>query len=395
MYIKKIENRIVRKIHIYRYLSPTHYEMDSFSLSVFQDLATSYHTNSTGKQILRNASLIDLIESLGAIFAGFHTTPETISPQAKYNEIVVSAFAKQDFFKFTSGLLHQFYPHWDSEFAFCTVNVPLGKFPRPSREEFQQFKHLYVLDQNMNLPISEVSSIEFIRAVRLYLMQLLFRFFKTYDVDETFAREGKTFQVCDPSKATFNSHGHAMTSEDFFSFLQCLIQANRYLKRFTLDLSEFVQPFRAAAQAAKADRAEYNAMRKAALAEYRGKSKTKAQSQPTQSSRQASLQKTFSVDARPFVPAPPPRVNSWKERKAKHDAAVAAAEAAVAEAAVAEVETVAAAATEAAEAAEAAETAVAAVAEVADTEGEFTLVAKKKRSNIPPKTRQRFRPNRT
>jgi hypothetical protein len=352
----------------------------SSSLSVFQQLADEYNKNKTEKRFLGNATLLDLTEALGAVFVGFETTSETVPPQAKYNATVVSALEKKGFFKFTAGLLNQLCDFYDSGFAFCTVNVPLGKFPRPSREEFQQFKHLYVLDQNMSLPLADVFPIELIRAVRLHLMQLLFRFFKTYDVDETYSTKEGTFQVCDPTKATFRSNGHTVATADFYSFAEYLVKANRYLKGLTLDLSEFVQPFRTAAQVAKAERAAYNKTQ--AKAHYQAKTQAKPQT-PAQSPtpRQASLQKTFSVEAKPFVPASPPTVNPWKDRKAKHEATVAAAAAAAAASPVSEPHS---------EPSSDVEPEV----PVTENDGEFKVVAKKKRTNSPPQKRQRFRANR-
>ena len=353
----------------------------SSSLKVFSRLAGDYNNNKTGNRFLKNATLMDLTEALGAVFVGFETTDQTVPPQAKYNATVVSAFDKHRFFGFVSGLLNQLCDFYDSDFAFCTVNVPLGKFPRPTREEFQEFKQLYVLDHNMNLRLDEVLPIEIIRAVRLHLMNLLFRFFKTYDVDETYTtKDGKTHHTCDASKATFRSDGHTHTTADFYSFAEYLIKANRYLKQLTLELSEFSETFRTAALTAKAERVQYaKTQAQAKFAETKAtKTKPIASASSTPSPRQASLQKTFSVDAKPFVPSIPPAVNPWNKRK---EATRAAAEAK-------------------ANSAKADET----VDETVDDEpiepntnhtndGEFKLVTKKKHS--PPSKRDRFRSKRS
>lgn len=368
----------------------------SRSLPVFSQLAEQYNKNKSHKLFVKNATLIDLTEALGAVFVGFETTDKTVPPQAKYNATVVSALEKLHVFQFVSGLLDQLCDFYDSEFAFCTVNVPLGKFPRPSRDEFQQFKHLYVLDQNMNTTLGEVFPIEIFRAVRLHLMNLLFRFFNTYDVDETFVtKDGKTHYTCDSSKATFRSKGHNHTTAEFCSFAEYLIKANRYLKQLSLELTELSQPFRDAAQIAKAERVQYaKAQAQAKFAEAKA-AKTKAApvatASPTLSPRQASLQKTFSVDAKPFVPATPPAVNPWNKRKEASEAAKAAKAAREAQA------------QEAAEASEAsgAEEAVEPIEPIepntnSQNDGEYKLVAKKKRSDFAPqKKRDRFRAKRS
>jgi len=231
----------------------------SSTLKDFTELASYSDENKTMDCNLRDATLVDLTEAFGTLFVGLKTTDQTVPPQAKYNATIISVFEKHNFFGFVSGLLKQLCNFYGSNFAFCTVNVPLGKFPRPSREQFQESKHLYVFDNNMNLCLKEVYPIEIIRAVRLYLRNLLFRFFKTYDVDESYTtKDGKTDYTCDPSKATFRSNGRTYASDDFCSFIEYLINANRYFKQLTLELSEFSEPLRTAAKTAKAERNQYS-----------------------------------------------------------------------------------------------------------------------------------------
>ena len=363
----------------------------SFSLSLpsVKQLSAVYHENKTGVVLVKNANLLDLSEALGAVFAGLQTTDKTIPPQANYNKTVVSAVEKTGFFSFMN-LLSQLYDFHDADFAFCTVNARLSSFPRPTKEEFKEFKFLYVLDSNMNLTLDDVFPIELIRAVRLHLMQLLFRFFKTYDVDEEFqTKDGKKHYVCDASKATFRSDGHTVATGDFCSFAEYLIKANRYLKRLTLELTEFSTPFREAARVAKAEREQFRKTQfqaqKAQNAQNAQKPQQTQKPQPTQNApRLQSLKKTFNSDATPYEPS----VNVWKERKAK------AAEAAQAKAAEA------AQAVEASDASGASETHVETASESepeteTSQQGEFKLVAKKKHTSAPQKKRDRFRPKRS
>lgn len=229
----------------------------SSSVEIFSQLADAYNDNKTGHLFLKNATLIDLTEALGAVFVGFKTTEETSPPQVKYNTTIISAFENQRFFSFVTDLLNRLYDFYNSDFGFCTVNMPLGKFPRPSREEFQENKHLYVFNHNLNLCLDEVYPLEIIRAVRLHLMTLLFRFFKTYDVNETYvAKDGKKHYICDASQATYRSNGNSRTTTEFLAFVEYLIEANRYIKQLSVELTEFSEPFRAAALAAKAERVQ-------------------------------------------------------------------------------------------------------------------------------------------
>jgi len=114
------------------------------SVETFSSLAHAYRVNKTGRLFLKDATLVDLCETFGARFSGFCILPEETEnhSRVKYNTIVVSAFEKQHFFGFVSGLLYQLCQFHTADFGFCTVNVPFGKFPRPSQEEFQKHMHL-------------------------------------------------------------------------------------------------------------------------------------------------------------------------------------------------------------------------------------------------------------
>jgi hypothetical protein len=341
----------------------------SLSFSSIQQFSAVYHENKTGKVLVKNASLLDLSEALGAVFAGLKTTDKTIPPQANYNTTVVSAVEKTGFFGFIN-LLGQLYDFYDADFAFCTVNTRLGSFPRPSKEEFQEFKHLYVLDSNMNLSLDDVFPIELIRAVRLHLMQLLFRFFKTYDVDEEYqTKDGKKHKTCNASNATYRSNGHTVATGEFCSFTEYLIKANLYLKQLSLELTEFSTPFREAALTAKAEREKFRKTQNAQQQTQNAQQQTQKTQKPQQAQRQVSLKKTFNPNATPFDPS----VNVWEERKVRVVKTVQ------------ETPTV----------QETFQETVTPVESDVDTlqEGEFKLVSKKK--NVVLKKRDRFRTKRS
>ncbi len=237
----------------------------SDSLPILTRLAEDYKTNKVDSVFMKEANLIDLTEAMGSVLSKLNTTDETVPPQAKYNKIVVSAFENRNFFNFMK-IMNRICDFYDADFAFCTVSVPLGRFPRPSREKFLEFKQLYVFDSNMDLRLGEVFPIELIRAIRLHLTNLLFRFFKTNNVHETFVtRDGKTQNVCEPCAASYRLNGRTVANEKFLNFIEYLIEANELVKCFTPELSEFSNAFREAAKIARAERDSFRTRQKQSI----------------------------------------------------------------------------------------------------------------------------------
>ncbi len=314
------------------------------SFPTISAIAASYNKYKEHDVLLKDASLVSLIDAVGAFFAPLQTTDKTIPPQAEYNKIVIAGMEKIGFFNIFAHLA-KFGSYDDEDFANCTVHTRLGSFPRPTKEEFQEFKHMYVLNSNLDLTLSEVYPIELIRALRLCVSNLIYRFFRTYDVDEVrVLKDGKKIKVCNPSNATYRIDGSNRTSEQFVTFLVDLISLYRFVSQFSYELTEFIEPFKSAALAAKKLRLEYKQTQaqskkasKADKAQKAEKAEKADKAEADKPKRTATLSKAFVKTSKPKVAGPvievppPPENNAWADRQAKIAEAQAAAAKVVAE----------------------------------------------------------------
>lgn len=241
--------------------------------------------------------MCDLIEALASSLSDLSTSATTLPPQVEYNKIVVSALEKMHFFEFVSKTLTELHGYDREVFAFCTVRSRLGAIVHPSQEDFQQYKGFYMFNSVLNSTVADVFQTELIRGIRLFVSQLIFRFFKTYDVTD-----------CDPQRATFRMKNHSVTSVQFTEFLELLLVTSNYLSQFSQSLAEFATPFKNAATVAKKMRADF----KVTQQKERTATLTKTFAQPQQE-QQSQTQKPVQ-----FVPAPIPKKNAWNECKQQH-----------------------------------------------------------------------------
>jgi hypothetical protein len=268
-----------------------------------------------------------------------------------YNKIVSDGLAQLNFAKLIQTL-HGLVQYEQEEFSGCTLMSELGRFQRPSKEEFQEFKPFYVLNQTLDLTLEEVYPVEIVRAIRLHVSQLLFRFFRTYDVKATrevvVEKTKKVVPVCDPSGATYRIGGSVRASQEFVQFMTLLVSAAEILSQFELNLSDVVEPFKVAAATAKKMRDEYKAKNRNSHSDKSAVESAK----PSKSAAQI-----FKKSDRTFTSAKVPDVNVWDVRKSKQT-----------EQAQTEAET---------QSQTEAETEQAQTESTHDDEGEFTLVVKK------------------
>jgi hypothetical protein len=296
----------------------------SFQISypTMSAIAATYKQYSEHEVLLKDASLVSLIDAIGSLCASLSTTDKTSPPQAEYNKIVVAGLEKIGFFSIFEHLL-KFGCYDDADFANFTVVTRIGSFPRPTKEEFQEFKHMYVLHSNLDLKLSEVFPIELIRALRLCASNLIFRFFRTYDVDEVrVLKDGKKVNVCDPSRATYRVDGTQRSSAQFTTFLTDLIGLYRFISQFSYELTEFVEPFKTAAMTAKKMREEFKKAQAQAHAQAKKSDKyDKSASASAEPKRTATLSKAFVKTVKAVGPVvelpPPPKNNAWADRRVK------------------------------------------------------------------------------
>jgi hypothetical protein len=225
----------------------------------FSRLADDYNKNQTGKRPVKYANLVDLTEALGTVFSNLQTTESTIPPQAKYNATVSKAMGKLGVFSLVP-LLNQICDFYTEDFGFCTTNVPLERFTAKSKEDFLEYRNFYVSNKVLNQTLDEIFPTEIIRAIRLYLQSLLFRFFKTYDVSETRSVTDKKtkretrVEICNSSNAYYRIGEKQLTNSSFMNCIDLIIEANKFIREFSLELDEITTPFREAAITAKLER---------------------------------------------------------------------------------------------------------------------------------------------
>lgn len=228
--------------------------------TTFNEGARIYRAEKIGELPMKEANLEDLTFSLCQYFLDtLTTTDKTIPPQAKYVEIVNAGLSKLGFFKFVAQTLFRVIHYADSEFAKFTVLSQIESFSKITKEEYDDNKDYYLHRSVLEQQLKFVQPIELIRAVRLALQKLLFRFFHTYDVDETREVAKKIVKVCEPSNATFRCGDRQITTEEFRDFTEDLIAACQQVKAFSENLSEFRVVFVDAAKVAKQMRLDYQA----------------------------------------------------------------------------------------------------------------------------------------
>ncbi len=96
----------------------------SFSVSypTISAIADTFTSLNEHELLLKDASLVSLIDAVGALFAPLHTTDKTIPPQAEYNKIVIAGMEKIGFFQIFEEL-SKFGVYDDEDFAGCTVHT--------------------------------------------------------------------------------------------------------------------------------------------------------------------------------------------------------------------------------------------------------------------------------
>jgi hypothetical protein len=226
--------------------------------SIFNAGASTYRNENVGNILMKDATLADLTYTLSQYFTDSLTTTEkTIPPQAKYAELVNTGLTQLNFFNFVAQSLFRVISYGDYEFGKFTVFSRVESFSKITKEEYLANKDYYLNRFVLEQQLKEVQPLEIIRAVRLALQQLIFRFFRTYDVNEKREFGKKSVKVCDPTSATFRRDDRQITTEEFRYFVEDLISACGLINKFTPELTEFRDVFVTAAKTAKQMRAEF------------------------------------------------------------------------------------------------------------------------------------------
>ena len=200
----------------------------------------------------RHTNLVSLVNFLGLVFATAFDKCLSDPVQDKFNKTTAKVF---DGVATQLPVLYRLIGHCSEDFGNNTLLRRLSTFPRPSKEEYEEYKGFYINKKLSDTPLSEVYPSDVVRLIRFALGNLLFAIFHTFDPNEkkeVFVK-GKMMNVdkCNPENATYLHNGRPTTSEAYHDFLTDLIALNKFFSKFTLELSELTSPFVDAAKTAK------------------------------------------------------------------------------------------------------------------------------------------------
>jgi hypothetical protein len=290
---------------------------------------------------LGEAYLEEIAYSLCHNICNLNTTDKTVPPQAEYNRIVLSGLVTANIPSLIQHLI-RLSNYSNENFAESSVLATLRRFKRPSKEEFNDNRSFYVHDKVLDNTISEARDTELIRAARLYVRNMMMRFFHTVDPDEMShnPQSKKMEPRCVPERCTFRRGDRNITTQEFTQFLDDLLTTQRLFLNYSDELDEF-SFYKDAALTAKKMRDDFATKR---AAEKQATRDTVRSPNPRRAQNTTKLVKTEKpVSTKPSDPSAKivwgsaPAINKWAERKKVADETAAAAVPSVPEA-VAEAE---------------------------------------------------------
>ena len=282
---------------------------------------------------LADATLVDLVEQYNTLYANIRASGEKNPTQATYAKTVSDGLARLSW----SAALHKIsrlVSVASASFAPSTVESRFSSIQHVVKGEFDPEYHVSIRELYWT-EFDDLTMGQLIKAMRVVISEMVYRFFKTYDLNEKrFDRESqKEVLVCLPENATFRRGDRVVSDDDFVSFMTDLLDA--YKAVLAVDFEALRTLFRDAGAAAKKARDEFFAKTATEKAQQKRDSRTKAGiSKPAP----VGQLKIVAVKSNGAVLTPPaPAHNPWAERKATAEAAEAAeAEAVEAEAVEAE-----------------------------------------------------------
>jgi hypothetical protein len=221
----------------------------SVSMSV-EDLLTRYPFIADASKVCRDEKMTDtplgeayleeIVYSLCHNICNLSTTDKTVPPQAEYNRIVLSGLVSVDTPSLIKHLI-RLSNYSNEHFAESSILATLRGFKRPSKEEFNDNRALYVHDKLLDTTIGEVRDTDLIRAARLYVRNMMLRFFRTDDPDEKSEnpRTKKMELRCVSERCTFRRGDRNITTQEFTQFLDDLLATQRLFLNYSDQLDEF------------------------------------------------------------------------------------------------------------------------------------------------------------
>jgi hypothetical protein len=292
------------------------------------DASSVCHDESMSCIPLGEATLEALAYTLCSNICSLITTDKTVPPQAMYNHIVLNG-TKEHQVPEMIRLLIRLANYGGEPFAESSVLTSLRGFKRPSKEEFNDNRSLYVHSAVLDTPLGEVRDIDMIRAARLFVRNIMLRFFRTDDPDEMSEnpRTKKMEPRCVPEACTFRRGDRNITTLEFSQFLEDLLYTQRFFLQYSDALDEF-SFYKDAAFTAKKMREDFATKRAAEKQTTRDTVRAPntryAQTHTKQSKVVKQMPAPVPVQAStPKVLSPPPSKNVWAERKKVSDEVVA------------------------------------------------------------------------
>ena len=320
----------------------TTFSTSSSVLTSVKDILTRYPFIADASKVCRDEKMTDtplgeayleeIAYSLCQNICNLSTTDKTVPPQAEYNRIVLSGLVSVDIPSLIQHLI-RLSNYSEEPFAESSILATLRGFKRPSKEEFNDNRALYVHDKVLDTTIGEVRDTDLIRAARLYVRNMMKRFFRTVDPDEMShnPQSKKMEPVCMPERCTFRRGDRNITTLEFSQFLNDLLVTQRLFLDYSDDLDEF-SFYKDAALTAKKMREDFAAKRATEKQTTRDtvRSPNPRRAQNTTKHIKTDKREATKSDAttqpatRVFASPAPTTKNVWAERKKVADETAAA-----------------------------------------------------------------------
>ncbi len=280
---------------------------------------------------LADATLVDFVEQYDVLFANMLKSGEKNPTQAAYAKTVADGLTRLGWTA-ASRKIAKLVSAASAPFAPATVESRFSSLQRVVKGEFDPEYHASIRELYWT-EFEEMSLGQIIKAVRVDICEMVFRFFHTYDLKEMrFDRESnKEVIVCLPQNATYRRGDHVYSDEEFVDFMSDLLDA--YSALLVIDFDAVRTLFREAGAAAKQMRDEFFAKVAAEKAQQKRDSRTKAGISKPAAPKEtkaapAGHLKIVAVKSNGAVLASaPPARNPWAERKAVAEAKAAEPEA--------------------------------------------------------------------
>lgn len=274
---------------------------------------------------VRDARLADLMAALDAAIEDTQQKADKNPTQKKYADTIFRELASSGWTALSSRLNTMCSENIEAPFARATVLSALGALQRLQKGEFDPTYHAskYELYQT---DVSDLRLRQIIKLIRLVVCEIVYRFYRTYDPNETRYDNDtkKDVVLMKAQNATYLVNGHKIADEEFFVFMDELLKA--YNAMLNIDFEHLNKVFADAGALAKKESDEFfvkieaekaakkrDSRQKAGISSGQASPKTAPKSTSTPKSAPVGQLKVVAVRAAAVL-LPTPVVNPWKKR---------------------------------------------------------------------------------